>query len=442
MTRRKPDRPLRIELVAMNDRSQRTFEMMFSRIGRDHGLVVDGSVAELALVDMDSVGSNRLLTEYQSRLPERPLVLLSVSGETPDPALPCLRKPVNIDALLDLLAAMQQRLDRSVDPDAATRSPTTVEGTRTIIRADGEPLIVRTASTTARTGLSVRSTDSEPRTQPLVAGVTEHAEARTVPLVDTDHAAGAPDPRHTAPATPAIAGLVGDRPDIDCDDPIAVAGIQLETGNFLLDHVLQALDEAPEGYALVLALPGGDLVLDGRGRRVLQPGGTLDLQGLCDQPLAEPGPRRSQVSTRVIDDILMDDRSTVAALDSEALVWQLALWTYRGRLPAGTSLRERAYLSHWPDLTRLTEIPHAMQIASLWSVQPMTLRDIAAALKIPQRHVFAFYGAARAIGLAGQARREADLTFQPSAAQRHEKHGLLSSMVGKLRSLIFQSERV
>jgi hypothetical protein len=97
----------------------------------------------------------------------------------------------------------------------------------------------------------------------------------------------------------------------------------------------------------------------------------------------------------------------------ESLIWKVALWTSAGRIPEGVDLFRPVYLRHWPNFPRLLVFPYALRIASLLSEHPRSLMNLSRALNIRQQYVFAFYSAARSIGLAGQAVRQVDNLFAP-----------------------------
>jgi hypothetical protein len=84
---------------------------------------------------------------------------------------------------------------------------------------------------------------------------------------------------------------------------------------------------------------------------------------------------------------------------SDELLWQLALFTARGRLPDTLSAEEPRLLNSIPDFERLLETPHARSIAELWQSQRLSAQNIASMLGVPQRFVFSFLVAADAIGL-------------------------------------------
>jgi|GEM_PF-1847633 len=83
----------------------------------------------------------------------------------------------------------------------------------------------------------------------------------------------------------------------------------------------------------------------------------------------------------------------------DGFLWRLAAWTSRGRLPQGADPNARIHLRYWPNMTRLILMPHAIQIAALWSSGAYTMAATAQILMIPQSAVHVFYCAASAIGL-------------------------------------------
>ena len=133
------------------------------------------------------------------------------------------------------------------------------------------------------------------------------------------------------------------------------------------------------------------------------------------------------------------------ALDS--FLWQVSLWTARGRLPKGTDLNKDVILLHWPNFTRLVVTPYALKISALWMSQPHSLLETAQILEIPQRYVFAFYSATNAIKLAVLDRRVKQQPLNKnmverrfnqrslkSAANTSPKRGFLQRFLGRLHS--------
>lgn len=127
------------------------------------------------------------------------------------------------------------------------------------------------------------------------------------------------------------------------------------------------------------------------------------------------------------------------------LLWQLAIWTSRGRLlrqiQADTALR----LRYWPNLTRLAPIADACRISALLARTPVNLRLIARLLRVPPAKLFDFLAAAYCIG-ALEIRGEETLRIMSSAPIRRpprppavapapESAGLLSRLLRKITGL-------
>lgn len=84
---------------------------------------------------------------------------------------------------------------------------------------------------------------------------------------------------------------------------------------------------------------------------------------------------------------------------SEDLLWNVAAWAARGRLPAGADPYRPVRLRAWPNCTKVFMSPHAMRIAALWTRTWASPVEIAARLGIAQRYVFSVYASARFAGL-------------------------------------------
>lgn len=132
-------------------------------------------------------------------------------------------------------------------------------------------------------------------------------------------------------------------------------------------------------------------------------------------------------------------------------LWQIALWSARGRLSRDIPLDVPLRIRHWPVFTRWTETPNAMRITALLVGAPRTPLDAARALGVPHRHVFPLLSAAQAVGLLeilpGQAssprareerrggldRRE-DRAAGPAPERRGvpERRGILRRILGRL----------
>ncbi len=117
----------------------------------------------------------------------------------------------------------------------------------------------------------------------------------------------------------------------------------------------------------------------------------------------------------------------------DGFLWLIALWTARGRLAKGTDLNEPVILKNWPNFTRLIETPYALKIAAFWIGNPHSLLETARILEIPQRYVFAFFNAARAIRLAStNSNFDTSSSTTASFAKQHAKRSLFQRILTKL----------
>jgi hypothetical protein len=224
--------------------------------------------------------------------------------------------------------------------------------------------------------------------------------------------------------------LIGTVPDIDPEDPQLLAKAQYDPNEFLQGHIYCARKIADDRNRCVrLDTSRGSIYLfpDGHGAKL----GINEtrLRTLSVVPVIE-----NSLSVSVLEigyTLAQDDDSSI--IDRDALLWKTALWASRGRVPAGTSLDTPVFLKRWPNMTRLLLFPHALRIAALWVDQPRSLLDTAETLNIPQRHVFGFYSAAHALGLAATSQRAVDTLIEPAPLQRNSRRGLFGSIVNRLR---------
>jgi hypothetical protein len=128
------------------------------------------------------------------------------------------------------------------------------------------------------------------------------------------------------------------------------------------------------------------------------------------------------------------DHSSTYQCSVTAFIWQLALWSARGRLPEGTDINQPVHLRRWPNFTRIAVTPHALAITALWAKGPRSLIDTAQMLNIPQRYVFAFYSAAHALQLVeGETAQEQQHPTAHLPLRRSRNRGTLGRLLGYLR---------
>lgn len=140
------------------------------------------------------------------------------------------------------------------------------------------------------------------------------------------------------------------------------------------------------------------------------------------------------------------------ACAAEELLWNVAAWGARGRIPAGHDPYRPVRLRAWPNFPAIFVSPHALRIAALWVRSHATPVEIASRLAIPQRYVFSFYSAAHFSGLldlqpppstpapvesAPQTERVPDTPVAPRhPAPSPQKPSLLSRILRKLLNAV------
>lgn len=115
--------------------------------------------------------------------------------------------------------------------------------------------------------------------------------------------------------------------------------------------------------------------------------------------------------------------------DLESILWTVTLLASHGRLNRDVNISQRWVVKHWPNLTRVENIPHVMRIAAAWQQRPGTVFDVAQWLDIPQRHVFAFFTAASVLGLMSV--DEGKVEYQEKEAPKKNR-GLFSRLLKRL----------
>lgn len=491
---------IRVDLIGLEPRARERFEAVFRDLGQGAYWVVNSTVAEVAIIDLDNPDGTALWHRYCHQFPQRPVILLSDTDLPLETRERFLRKPIHVDTLLEALEEIRRRLDalgRNVNSRAMRERADEVEP-NTIKITEQSALVPAGGSIwpresplagTERAGESTPSGESNMSCCPLYGGDvdTDREGGASAFQPSLENAPQAPTQRRTtSPALPEesleLDGTTektyryprAPRSDTDADrawseqQPYSQASFtptsedpdeevhELEFSDVtrrvrtdrtsppatsllavherLLGLVQTALkSSASTQHAVELTLETGSLVVHAPQGRLHSSFTDQQLKQLAKRILPSTAVSIRPAQTDSLDTFLSATTPASALETVEAFLWKLALWTYQGCLPLGTQLEQRVYLRHWPNLTRLHPVPDAMRIASLWSEQPMTLGYTATALGIPQQHVFNFYCASHTIGLAGQARREADYLFQEASAHSKGKRHFMSDMMKRLR---------
>lgn len=239
-------------------------------------------------------------------------------------------------------------------------------------------------------------------------------------------ARGRPPPERIARTPPDARfdrDFAGTASDVDPADPGTWSRASYRPDTFLQGIVQRAAKQA-DARGQSMALTGV------WGRWIIPPGNGLVHIDMADTHLRSLCVVEVNTAEVRIDPVPADADPTCPprAITRNALLWKMALWSARGRVPEGVVLDAPVYLQHLPDLTTLVAPPHALRIAALWLNHPINLLALSERLGLPQRYVFAFYSACAAIGLAGPARRDADKLIDAPEISAASMGSLLSRL--------------
>ena len=406
-----PDSLLRVGILGAPERVRERFAALFDGVGEGACTLVEAPAAEVLLVDLDAEGARAAWQAYHLRAPAVPALFLAADAGAAPPGERFLLKPVGPSLLLAELGSLKGGGEARPVPTPASpdrgRPASRARQAAPAGAGDRGPHAAWHAPWESTVALALRGPD------PLTERVDSVASGAEMPSATE---------------------LCGDAEDVDLADPGAVAGLFLDTGERFLGACRMVVARAAaSGGAWVLRLGEHALRVEEEGAAVRTDLPRQALWDLCQaERLSEP-PRVKPVPPEGSLGAFVERTRWESA---EAFLWQMALWTYRGRLPAGTAVHGRVYLARWPNLTRIPAVPQAARVASLWLAQAVSLAFTVEVLAVPQRYVFAFYGAAHAVGLAGQARRASDRLFQPEPPGPAASRPLLGVVSARLRGLV------
>lgn len=229
----------------------------------------------------------------------------------------------------------------------------------------------------------------------------------------------------------AIHKYCGNTPDCDVTDPVQLEKAYYDPHRYLQGRFHNALIKTQAVGGARITSGWGEVIILLESSQVMLKLSDRQLRPLCVVPLAEANADVSALAPQEAETL----RSHVSYSDSwqplKPLLWKVALWTSRGRIPLGVPLDRPVCLKHWPNFTRLLPTPHAIRIAALWAAQPCSLMGTVSALQIPQRYVFAFFSAAQSSGLVEL--EQITVKEVPSSISALQRKGILGRILNRSR---------
>lgn len=385
----RPDGSIYVLTVGMDDRKQAIFRMAFKMYSVQRYVLTDDAPdaqPHLAIVDMDNMDALVLWQEFLDQYPDLPALMVS-GEEIPKPPVPALIKPIRVETLFP---ALRQVLagDAAADRAAAPAAPVAEVPGASADKSANEPKPDRTAT-------------------------LETAVPKPVPSSAPPKPVGpAPVPEPAPPPRPQY------------QLPEVVEHFDPGLGMLGLLRAIQAKRKSTvvlsAGRPVLIAMPEQERVL------------ILDREAIREACVND-----TPVTARLLTSEDKLEASEIAGLSS--VIWQVALWTSRGRLVSGVNINTPVRLRHWPNLTRLAPVPNGLRIAAFWVRCPVNLRLTMRMLNLPAGEIFDFLAASYSLGILEiGAERPGVVTAVPSSQESpaaKERGGLLSRLLRKVVGL-------
>ncbi len=395
---------LSVGVVGINERTLNMLELYFSRQCRGRYVLTGLNSAQVTIVDLDAVGGRKMLEEQMAAHPHRPVVAFTVRDTEID-GVQLLRKPIQLDELGKALDFFHSEIDHTpVINDSYFKIP----------EPEPEPEPERQAEIEAEIG---------PPPEERATGSA--AEMQRAAEID-------PEVRAVAYTQQLAHNCCGSNEDVELTNPEARKGVFYHPENYLqgsFEKAMRLSNSSGKAVELrmrraktLLFLPQSGCVISDISDRLLR--------ALCVQPMKSGS---DFVVTQLSEgEEWLIGNTKGERFDIDPLHWKVALWSSRGRVPAGTNLEGVVHLSNWPNFTRLMVIPEFMRMAAFWSQGEHSLRVTNETLGVAQRYVFSFYSACRTLNFASvEARKQLGGRVE-SRAQKRPEITEQRSMFGKI----------
>lgn len=441
--------PLKVALLAISPHNRAILEFFFSGAGRNLFKVVTDAEADAFVLDHDYPDAKE---DWQKQVAlNKPGIILSVH-QVELPRCIWIPKPLTSRALTDAVDRVQALMLNQESPSVAPRpAPTPTE--KVAEKPPVPPREQHFRDLPQPFGIPTRTDRVDRKLRSLVISLPEEEDIEEtvfpVPAPDLSTPVKVFDPAETSipleeidrPVESTLSdeeserrwkALCGEQDDVQMAADVAL----FTPENYLLTSVLEALRQAretqqsvhlklsPQDYVLLMPKQGwAYCTLDTRSE---------EFRTLCNNPV-----QAGQFALHIPDAKELEQMTPSAEgdtdallLDLEAFVWVSSLLTARGRLGRSVEIEQKISLKYWPNLTRLEPFPHAMRIAALWNQRPANALEIAKALSVPQRYVFAFHTVASALNLFEMDQNK--LKSREKEQPQQENRGFFSRLLSRL----------
>jgi hypothetical protein len=351
--------PLGIALLGVSRKDQAMMELFLHKNWSSNCLVVPERQASLCILDLDGIEGKKLLQQQRDHHSQRPLIVLSVH-ETDIDGARVLRKPLQIELLKkEINRYRNELLEHAVKTMVGHSEHSPASKTSLRQRWEAPPIVPSQSDepNNRRSGLPNAATQARVVYSSCGFARTAHQDKGA----DSD--------------------------EIYFDEAI-----------LFLKILKGAIEQCRrESTPIKLHFTDGKYV-------TLLPKANIGMTNLSDTKLRPRCLLDVQTSQITIEASYYSETHLMRTSDGvpqsiDALLWKVALWSSRGRLPMGTDAELAVGLQQWPNLTRLLAIPEFLRIAALWIKNPLPLADTTQTLNIEHRYVYTFFSACQALDL-------------------------------------------
>lgn len=399
-------KPLRASVYGLDEHATNALRLLFLGPYENRCILTREKSADVAIFDIDSVNGSRQLIEFRQSHPDKPTIVLSMTNPDIEDVL-FVNKPILPSELISVLDKVKGlRLRKStVSPIEAIPAINTAQ--------DDEPASGEQKEIHNNTAAVRLSQDETPDTK------TSYSRAAT--LLGSARSQNLPLYHQSVKST---------------QDSNQLFKAYYRPQDFLQGHLQEACRLAfKKGLPVRVEGVWRPITILPDTNQIVVEENDKHLRAICFLPQRrkEPEWRRDVTVTVLKEHPFNLDQEELSAQAIDALIWKLAVWTSKGRVPEGTMLDTPVHLRRWPNLTRLLPIPHSLRIAALWmEYLPCSLLETASVLRIPQEYVFTFYSALLSLELIETDVNSDNTTSSNNAVQQHHQRSLLKRIMNRL----------
>ncbi len=408
--------PLKVAIHGMDGRSYKMMVMFLQGPCKGSAAVVNDEEAQVDIIDADVKNAKTLIEKRKKLNPERPLIVLSLQARSSDDII-FVQKPIQTESMRAALKKARQILEVSKKKAALKQHYASV------VRSNREkPDNAAGPRMVTRVHRQSPDEKTEPEKKVFINTDEQKKTSKHQTAIHLDEKGFS-----------AFIGLVSGA-GVDYNDPAAIKAASYNAKQYYQGYVQSAFKLAQAKKRIVQLNSGWrPLVIFPMTREIWVDADDKQLRAFSSVPINTISGAKS-ITVTPFDPKKHNLSSDLDKFQSmEAFIWKLAIWTSKGRYPEGIDIERPVYLKRWPNFTRLMISPHSLRITALLMDGPRSLINITQVLNIKPQYVFAFFSAAYATGLAGQAERKADVMIAPSKPKPSKKKGLLTHIMRKLR---------